>query len=236
MIRQQCGTVSTARRDIRGQRGEINVLLIPLILMVLFFGAAASFGAWAYLGRQDYKDNSDQKAAAAAEAARKDEDIIKDKAFAEAEKQPLRAYDGPSAYGSIHVEYPKTWSVYVGSSTSQAQPLQAYFNPGAVPSAQDTASVYALRIGVAQQSYAAVINTYTALVKQKKVTISPYALPKVSNVVGVRVDGTVVPGKQNTGSMIILPLRDKTIQIWTENAQTIGDFNNLILPNLTFAP
>ncbi len=218
------------------QTGEINVLLIPLILMVVFFVAAASFGGWAYMERQDYKNNSDQKAAVAAESARKAEGIAKDKAFVEAEKLPLTAYDGPSAYGSIHLEYPKTWSVYVGSNASGTQPFSAYLNPKYVPSTSDQTSVFALRAQVVEKTYASIVNSYAAAVKKGDVTVTPYSLPKVQTVVGVRVDGLIVPGKKNTGSMIIQPLRDKTIQIWTENAQSVGDFNTIILPNVTFAP
>lgn len=218
------------------ERGEINVLLIPLILMVFFLVAAAAFGVWAYGERNDYKFNSDRKAAAAAEVARKEEGIAKDKAFAEAEKSPLTSFDGPSSFGSVHVDYPKTWSVYVDSSVSNPQPLNAYFNPRTVPSVKDQTSVFALRVEVVEQTYARVVNTYSASVKNGTVKINPYTLPKVPGVVGVRVDGQVQPNKKNTGSMIILPLRDKTIQIWTENAQALGDFDNFILPNLTFAP
>jgi hypothetical protein len=220
----------------RFERGEINVLLIPLILMVLFFVSAAGFGVWAYTERADYKDNSDQKAAAAAEIARRDEGIIKDKAYAEAEKQPLTSFDGPSAFGSVHVDYPKTWSVYVDSKGDGSQPLDAYFNPRAVPSTGDQTAAYALRIEVVESTYAKVLNAYNSYAKNKQVTVVPYTLPKVPGVVGVKVDGLVRPGKKTTGSMIIMPLRDKTIQVWTENAQSIGDFNSFILPNMTFAP
>lgn len=220
----------------RNQRGEINVLLIPLILVTILFMSAAAFGYWAFMERQDYKNNSDKKAAIAAAAARQEEGIAKDKAFVEEEKKPLTSYDGPEAFGSIHVDYPKTWSVYVHSPTSNPRPLEAYFNPRVVPSVQDQGSVFGLRIEVEQQPYSKLVATYNAAVKQGNVTITPYSLPKVTGIVGVRLDGIVTPGKKTTGSMIIMPLRDKSIKVWTENAQTLGDFNNIILPNLTFAP
>jgi hypothetical protein len=218
------------------QAGEINVLLVPLILLTLFLVAAAAFGYWAYTERQDYKNNSDQKAAVAATEARREEGIAKDKAFIEAEKQPLTAFDGPSAFGSIHVDYPKTWSVYINSTTTSNQPLDAYFNPRIVPSVQDQTSVFALRVQVVQQSYSKLVASFDAAVKKGTVTITPYTLPKVPDVVGVRADGLVRPGKKTTGSIVIMPLRDKSIQIWTENAQAMNDFNTIILPNVTFSP
>jgi hypothetical protein len=220
----------------RTQKGEINVLIIPLIMLSLFFIAAAAFGYWAYTERQDYKYNSDKKAAAAADLARKQEDLIKDKAFVEAEKRPLAAYDGPEAYGSVHVEYPKTWSVYIHSMANDTQPLDAYFNPRLVPSVQDQNSVYSLRVQVVPTTYTRVVQGFSAGIKQGKVTVTPYSLPKVPNVTGVRVDGLIHPGKKNTGSMVVLPLRDKTIEIWTENAQAMNDYNTIILPNFNFSP
>lgn len=216
--------------------GEINVLLVPLILVTLLLFAAGGFGYWAYSGYMDYKNNSDQKAAAAADKARQNEDIIKDKAFIEAEKKPLTSYDGPQSYGSVHVEYPKTWSVYINSQTTSDQPLDAFFNPRFVPSTNDPNSVFAVRIQVVQETYDQLLAEYNSRVKAGQVTVTPYSLPKVATVVGVRVDGQIRPEKKNTGSMIVLPLRDKSIEIWTENAQEMGDFNNIILPNLTFSP
>jgi len=34
----------------------------------------------------------------------------------------------------------------------------------------------------------------------------------------------------------VLPMRDKTIEIWSENAAALEDFNATVLPNLTFTP
>lgn len=220
----------------RNQRGEINSLAIPLILMVLLFFGAAAFGYWAYTGRQDYKNNVDQKIAAAVELAKRDEGIKKDMLFAEEYKKPLQPYDGPAAYGSIHLDYPKTWSVYINSGVTNPQPLDAYLNPKTVPSTSDTNSVFALRVKVLQQQYASVVKSLESNIKAKKITAAPYSLPKVPESVGIRVDGLIVSGKKITGSMVILPLRDKTIEIWTEDAQQLNDFNNTILPNMTFSP
>jgi len=47
------------------------------------------------------------------------------------------------------------------------------------------------------------------------------------------VNGQIEPNK--TVSMVILPLRDKTIEISTQGDQFRSDFTNNILPNLTFS-
>ena len=98
------------------EHGSINILLIPLILLALFFIGAVGFGYWAYGQRQDYKDHSDQKANIAVDAAVKAEDIKKDAQFAEDAKKPLKTYQGPEAFGGIQLSYPKTWSGYVNDT------------------------------------------------------------------------------------------------------------------------
>lgn len=220
----------------RSQTGELNILLIPLILVSLLFVTSAVLGGWAYLSRQDYKNNTDQKIAAAVTVAKQQEDSAKDKVFTEAYKQPLKVYSGPAAYGSVRVAYPKTWSGYVDATGNGSASVDAYFNPDVVPSITDQSSVFALRMQVVADSYSNVLTNFNGSVDQSQVTASPYSFPKVPGKVGVRFDGQIVPGDKTEGSMIVLPLRDKTLEIWTESPQFLTDFNNNILPNVSFSP
>lgn len=219
------------------ERGELNALLIPVILLALLFVGAASFAVWAFGSRQDYKNNSDIKAAAAVAANKQVVQAADAKQYAEAAKSPLKTYIGPEAYGSITVQYPKTWSAYVDTSTNGSLPLDAYFHADYVP-ATDLKQTYYLRIQVTSQPYNLVLTQYAGVIKQGGATAVPYTLPKVPSVAGMRLDGQVVPGgdNQETGSLVLLPLRDKTLQIWTESTSYLDDFNKYILPNLTFSP
>jgi hypothetical protein len=219
----------------QAERGSMNVLLIPVILLALFFIGSAIFAVWAYSSRQDYKNNSDAKSAAAVAANKKVVQTADAKQFAEEAKKPLKAYDGPAAYGSLHVMYPKTWSAYVDVNNS-SEPLNAYFHSDYVP-ATDMKQAYNLRIRVNTTSYNSLLLTFQGLVKGGKVTSVPYKLPKLPDVVGVRLDGQAVPGNaQASGTMIMLPMRDKTLQIWTESPDFLPDFTDNILANLTFSP
>jgi hypothetical protein len=217
------------------QRGEINTLLIPFILVILLLIGAGSFAVWAYMGRQDYKDHSDQKVAAAVGVAKQQEDAVKDKAFAEQEKLPLKPYNGPSAYGSIKVMYPKTWSGYVDDSGNSGAALDGFFYPGVVPSIQKQSSSFALRMQVSSGSYSDFLtNNFAGYVQTKQVTVTPFSFKNVPGAVGVRLDGAIEPGK--TGSMVMVPLRDKTLRLWTDTPEFLNDFNNNILPNVSFSP
>jgi hypothetical protein len=194
----------------------------------------AVFAYWAYSGRQDYKDNVDAKVATAVASAKQEEGKLKDAQFAEAEKNPLKTYVGPSAYGSVTVQYPKTWSAYVADTDDTTPFVDGYFQPNVVPDISAQSSSFALRIQVVQNSYDSVLQTFQAQLKQGKVTVQPYALPKLPKTVGSRLSGAIAQDKQ--GDMVLLPLRDKTLKIWTESASFKSDFDNIILKNLSFSP
>jgi hypothetical protein len=69
------------------------------------------------------------------------------------------------------------------------------------------------------------------IVNLKKITISPY---QVSGVSGARIDGEINKGQD--GSLVVLPVRDKVLYVWTEDKTYIADFNNIVLKNLSFIP
>jgi hypothetical protein len=224
------GTMSGMRNK---QAGFISSLLIALIATVVLFLVAAGFGAWAFGSRSDYKLNSDKKVAAAVKTAKESTRQEDDAIHAEQDKNPLKTHVGPDAFGSVAVQYPKTWSAYV-IENGNAVPMNDYFHPDVVSDTSKATNAYALRVQIVQSSYGNVMSQYNGLVVAKKVTVTPYKLPKVPSVVGSRVDGQITSQKQ--GSMIVLPVRNMTLQISTESSDFENDFNNIILPNLTFSP
>ena len=215
------------------QTGAINVLLLPVILLSILFLGAAGFGFWAFNSRQDYKNNSDAKVQAAVAVAQQQTSTAKDNEFANKEKQPLKTYNGPSAYGSVVLQYPKTWSGYVvQNDNGGGTALDGYFYPGIVPSINDQGKAFALRFQVVSRSYTDVLKEVQNL--DKNMVITSYALPKVPSTVGVMAKGQIAQNK--TGSMVVLPMRDKTLKIWTEGTDFQSDFDNLILANFSFQP
>lgn len=214
-------------------KNHINALLIPLIVAVLLLIAAISFGFWAYLGREDYKNNSDKKAAAAVAAAEEILDGKKEAEFAEREKEPLKEYKGPATFGSLVIKYPKTWSAYVTESSRGATPLDGYLHPDVVSGVQ-SGTAYAVHFQVTSTAYDQELKKFESAAKQGTVSVSPITAPLVSNVAGVRITGEIENGKQ--GVTVLFPLRDKTLKITTESERFVGDFDTFILPNLTFSP
>lgn len=219
-----------------GERGESNILLIPVILVSLLFVGSASFAYWAFSGRQEYKNNVDAKISSAVQANTQSVQAADAKQYAEQAKSPLTLYQGPDSYGSVKVYYPKTWSSYV-DTTSTNTPLDAYFHAGFVPSTQ-SGQTYNLRVQVNSQPYSTVMQQFSGQLSDGQVTATPYSLPKVPNIVGTKLTGTVNQSNPQItdGTMVVLPLRSTTLLIWTESNNYLSDFNTYVLPNLTFSP
>jgi hypothetical protein len=219
------------------QSGSMDKLTTPLAAVIILLLVSIGFGFWAYAGRQDYKNNTSQKILVAVSAAQKQQKTTDDNNYTVAETKPYLTYNGSSEYGSLVVEYPKTWSAYVVTASADNQsstPINGYFEPGIIPDVQNSANVFALRIQVISQTYDQIVNNFSSQVKSQLVTVIPYAFPKVPSDVGVRVDGEIE--QQIQGSMVIVPIRNTTLEIWTESAGFESDFNNIILPNVSFSP
>jgi hypothetical protein len=216
------------------QNGQISGVVVSLGLAIFLLVGALGFAGWAFSSRQDYKNNSDQKVAAAVTVAKQQEDSLKDVAFTEASKNPLNTYTGPETYGSIIAKYPKTWSGYVDDTGTGAALVDGYFYPGIVPSLTNPRSVFALRIQVLSQSYSQSIAALSSLQQQGKLTIAAYSLPKVPQSVGIKAIGTFDTG--TAGEMVLLPLRNETLEISTQGSTFTTDFESKVLPNFTFSP
>lgn len=221
-----------------GMRGEMNVLLVPLVVLVLLFFGVGGFAYYSYSNMLDYKNNTDEKIAAAIKVEDTQLTAKLNQQFAEEAKSPFKTYNGPSQYGSINLTYPKTWSAYVNVDNQGSDtPVDGYFYPDVVPSTSvdsNGGTNFALRVQVSQSAYSDILQNYQGQVQQGQITVTPFHFAKVPQVVGVELTGQIQ--SQKTGSLIIVPVRNQTLLIWTEGNQFQKDFNNTILPNFGFSP
>lgn len=216
-------------------------LLAAVILAILLIVSLA-FGYWAFSGRQDYKTNVDKKIATAVAAAEVTQKTTLQKQFDEQSKSPYKTFTGPSTYGSITFQYPKTWSAYVDESGSGNSLVDGYFHPDQVPGVSGQAA-YALRVQLTNDDYATVLQQFDTFTSGGQAKASAYIPPKMKNVasvqVGTRIDGVIDRANDSsniTGAMVVMKVRDKTLKVYTESNDFLSDFNNTILPSLTFAP
>ena len=217
------------------QRGTVHVSVIVAIMMTMLFFAATTFGFWALAGKNDYKFNTDKKIEAAVAVEKQKVESSKDNEFAEKEKSPVKSYSGSSTFGSVSFDYPKTYSAYVIESTNgDTTPVNGYYQPNIVPAVSDVTVSFALRLQIVNGQYADLIKQFDSQVKAGKVTVKPFRAAKQPDTLGIRIDGELTTGKQ--GSMIMIPLRDKTLKLSTEGTQYTGDFNTYVIPSLNFIP
>lgn len=212
-------------------------LLIPFIIVLVLMLGSAGFGAWAFMGRQDYKNNSDAKSAAAVKKAVEAASIKKEAEFAEASKSPYKSYKGPATFGSISFQYPKTWSAFITEVATNSNPINGYFNPDYVPDISQAGAAMALRVLVVNSNYSQLLKNFDSQVKQGTITAAPFKAEKVPSTLGSMLTGIIDNSKPTTTiTMVMLPVRDKTIQIWTEGPDHVNDFNKIIMPSFSFEP
>ncbi len=212
------------------QRGSISVILAGLF--AVFFIISTIFGVWAFSGMQNYKNNTDLKVKDAVVLAVQKAVTAKDVEFASKEKLPTRIYRGASTYGSLTFSYPKTWSVY-SVKPSNGMPLDLYFSPLVVPDISSGQS-YALRVQITSTFYSKEAASIADLVTKGTMKAQAFRPKNVKNVLGLKAEGTIKKGKQ--GGLVLLPLRDRSIKLFTESQEFVNDFNNIVVPSITFAP
>lgn len=215
-----------------GQRKSSKLgTVVLLMVFILISVGGIGFGLWAFTERNDYKNNAEEKIAAAVASAVEETKEAKEKEFSERSKSPYDEYKGPAAFGSVSIKYPRTWSAFVteddkGSST----PVDGYFHPNVIPGIRSD-NAFALRLQVLNNEYAKELIKYDSDSKSGKVKVSAVEFHGAR---GVRVDGEIDNDKK--GSLILLPIRDKTLKLLTESESFTNDFNEIILPNMTFSP
>lgn len=216
------------------EKKHFNWLIIPVSILSVFLIGVSGLSIWLFTQRDLYKNQSDKVVEVAVTKAVDANSIKKDNEFTQKEKEPFKEYSGPAATGTVNFSYPKTWSAQVSEAVAKTStPLSAYLHPDFVP-ALDDKTAYALRVEVVESSYAAELRKFDGNIKQGKVKASPYAPEAVANIEGTRLEGEIVPKKQ--GIMVLLPIRDKTLKIWTEAEPFYSDFDKNVLPTLTFVP
>lgn len=219
----------------KNQNGSVLSVFLIVILVLGLLGALG-FGLWANSGRQDYKNNADVKIAAAVKVVKDAQAAELQRGFDELSKSPSKTFQSGVSSGSVTFSYPKSWSAYVDES-SNTQPINGYFHPNQVPGVQSKAS-YALRVEMVSTDYSQVVNGLSSKTKDGTLKAAAYIPPKMAGQAnvqpGTRFDGPIDQDK--TGSMVVIKVRDKTLKIYTESVDFLSDFNNIILPSLTYLP
>jgi hypothetical protein len=211
---------------------------IIFLVTSIVFAITTILGLLGYLSAssevEKYKTETDliiNSAVGEAKLEQKEEDTAH---FFEESKKPYAEYAGPSDFGSIRFEYPKTWSVY--NSQFSQNGYEVVFYPGVIPVVSDETAM-ALRVSVLNKQYETIIAEYEALVAtgQLRASVANVAQSEsFAGYEGIRFDGMMNESLAN-GSIIVLKLRDKTILLRTDTIDWMTDFNEIVLPAFRYA-
>jgi len=208
---------------------QFITVVISAILMI-----SLVFGVWAFVSMMDYKSNSDKKSSEAVEKALANQKTTLEANFEEKAKSPYTVYKTGLEYGSLTFSYPKTWSMYVDSkSSSSGSSLDGYAHPEYVPSVTgDTA--FALRFQITSRQYSEELKSFDTQIKSSQSTVSPFRPDKIQTVLGSKITGSIDSTK--SGILYLLPLRDKTIKIWTESSASYSNDLETLMASLSYVP
>ena len=136
----------------------------------------------------------------------------------------MRQFVGPSDYGRLTFEYPKTWSAYQATDVSKGGGVtyQAYLNPILVPPTTSTAK-FALRITIEQRTYDQTVAKYQGLIKSGKLKSSVFAS---NGLTGTKLVGNFT--NDIYGTAILLKMRDRTLTMRTDGDVFSKDFDALL--------
>lgn len=196
-------------------------VIMALGLLVVLFGG---FGVWAYLNYADQKQDVDGRVnQAVAEAVLANSQDLEAK-FDKQNKEPLRQFSGPTDYGHLTFDYPKTWSAYQASDISQGGGVtyEAYLNPVIVPPISDTQKI-ALRIKIEQKTYSQSVASFDKSIKSGDLKSSVYS---AGDLTGTKLEGNF--SKDQFGTAVLIKMRDRTLTLQTDGDVFLDDFNAIL--------
>lgn len=224
-----------------GERGSIDGKVIGLVVLLLLFLGAGSFGIWAFLKYIDTKQTVDSRVTAEVAEAKRTQSDSDEAKFTEREKQPLKTFAGPDDYGHLTFDYPKTWSVYQATNVDKSgATYSAYFNPAVVPplpanalsdlvasnkevASTQTVSKFAVRLKIESKLYDDSLKQYDPLLKTGQLKSAVFANGAIT---GTRFDGRF--NDDIRGSAVVIKMRDRTLTLRTDADVFKADFDALI--------
>ena len=194
------------------------LLVFTSLLTVVFLGLFI----FMYINWVDAKSDVDGKVDLAVAEAENELRTTLENEFTEKEKYPYTTFTGPTDFGALTFEFPKTWSVYVPDDASQAKDFNAYFNPGQV-NVVNAKTVMALRVSIVNTLTDKVKSDYNKKVEKGDMTVST----TVVNNTDVDVYTGLLDSKLQ-GIVCVFKIRDKTAIIQTDAMLFKDDFYRIL--------
>ncbi len=157
-----------------------------------------------------------------------------DKKFQEAQSSDTRTYTAPEFAGSFSIKLPKLWSLTV-TPNEGTNTIAAIANPEYIDTKVER---YALRFSLIDQPYTSYKTKLDQQTKQKVsasfkgLTASATTLSGIEGMKYVGQISTKIPN----GTVILVPIRDKTFSIETDDNAVYSEVFNSILSSVKLKP
>ena len=196
--------------------------VVGIILSILFLIVAATFVGLFVWSRMEYAELDETVNLKIDEAVSK---AKTEQALADAEeaKKDTRTFTGPTDYGQLSFDYPKSWSVYVASDASKGGDFVAYLNPIEVEPVSES-TVYALRVTIRDKDFETVAKEYQKFLERGELSVETMT---VDGVTANRYTGKI-PNTDLNGVIVIFKIRDKTAVLRTDSSLLVNDFNTVL--------
>ncbi|TAK88803.1 hypothetical protein EPO04_01655 [Patescibacteria group bacterium] len=208
---------------------EQKRISIHLILTIFLAIGMVVFGVLAVLAYRDneyVRGNLNTLVKAESQRAREQQKQQSAEENRKANELPFKNFTADAVDGGFVLPIPKTWSTYYGRNNTGPTQVDFAANPDTVTINlnRDARNTQAFRLKLLRQSQADVVKDYQTLIKQKKVTSKG---TKVSGIDATQLEGTI-DDQRHEGVVIIVPVRDKTIVLITEDKRYVGEFNTIV--------
>lgn len=183
----------------------------------------AVLAVWAFMAKNTAEDTVNQQieeAVAAARQAQAAEDAAAEKARAES---VTRSYTAPPVFGTLTVAFPKPWNIYVEENEGSKQQLNGFIHPDVVQARKNQDINYAFRFVLERELYTKSLDGFERDIDQGKVRANAVT---VSGISGTRLTGEIE--RDRSGTLILLPVRDKTLRLWTYGTDFLSHYNTIV--------
>ena len=221
-VQQPLSVVPAVTAPVVAEKEKNKSGVVGIVLSIVFLLVAATFVGLFVWSRMEYAELDETVNLKIDEAVSK---AKTEQALADAEeaKKDTRTFTGPTDYGQLSFDYPKSWSVYVASDASKGGDFVAYLNPIEIEPVSES-TVYALRVTIRDKDFESVTKEYQKFLEKGELSVETMT---VDGVTANRYTGKI-PNTDLSGVIVIFKIRDKTAVLRTDSSMLVNDFNTVL--------
>lgn len=197
-----------------------KLLIASLVVIGILFILVIVFGVRAFIN----SGTLDKYFAAGKEKGKQEQLDADREKIKDISENPYRVYKAPDWAGAFELSFPKNWNISVTPSSNNDE-LAGLSNPDFVDMKLDK---YAMRFNIQKVKFAETQKKYDKIVQDSKGKVKSEEIV-VSDIHGFRYTGRINKKDDKDKTIVILPVRDKSLTLLTDNNEVyLADFNKVL--------